>query len=118
MITELHIGKRNFDLACGRVYIMGILNVTPDSFSDGGKFQTMDTALHHVEKMVRDGADIIDIGGESTRPGYVHIEEAEEIERVAEVLRAVKVRFDVPVFRPCDRPQGTRPAELRRLARL
>ena len=97
MITELHIGKRNFDLACGRVYIMGILNVTPDSFSDGGKFQTMDTALHHVEIMVRDGADIIDIGGESTRPGYVHIEEAEEIERVAEVLRAVKERFDVPV---------------------
>ena len=97
MITELHIGKRNFDLACGRVYIMGILNVTPDSFSDGGKFQTMDTALHHVEKVVRDGADIIDIGGESTRPGYVHIEEAEEIERVAEVLRAVKERFDVPV---------------------
>ena len=97
MITELHIGKKRFDLAGSRVYIMGILNVTPDSFSDGGKFQNTDAALKHVEEMVHDGAAIIDIGGESTRPGYVHIEEAEEIERVASVLRTVKERFDVPV---------------------
>ncbi len=97
MNTKLHIGKRCFDLAGNRVYIMGILNVTPDSFSDGGKFQEADAALRHVEQMVCEGADIIDIGGESTRPGYQHIEEAEEIERVSEVLRAVKERFDVPV---------------------
>ena len=97
MNREIYIGKTRFDLALRRVYIMGILNVTPDSFSDGGQFQQVDAALRHVEEMVRDGADLIDIGGESTRPGYVHITEAEEIERVASVLRAVKERFDVPV---------------------
>lgn len=97
MNREIYIGKTRFDLALRRVYIMGILNVTPDSFSDGGQFQQVDAALRHVEEMVRDGADLIDIGGESTRPGYVHITEAEEIERVARVLRAVKERFDVPV---------------------
>ncbi|MBR7075890.1 MAG: dihydropteroate synthase, partial [Lachnospiraceae bacterium] len=93
----MKIGNTDFDPAGRRVYIMGILNVTPDSFSDGGKFQQIDAALRHVEEMVRDGADIVDIGGESTRPGYVHITEAEEIERVARVVRAVKERFDVPV---------------------
>ncbi|MCR5129786.1 MAG: dihydropteroate synthase [Lachnospiraceae bacterium] len=96
-LSKLKIGNTGFDPAGRRVYIMGILNVTPDSFSDGGKFQQIDAALRHVEEMVRDGADIVDIGGESTRPGYVHITEAEEIERVARVVRAVKERFDVPV---------------------
>ena len=96
-LSKLKIGNTDFDPAGRRVYIMGILNVTPDSFSDGGKFQQIDAALRHVEEMVRDGADIVDIGGESTRPGYVHITEAEEIERVARVVRAVKERFDVPV---------------------
>ena len=96
-LSKLKIGNTGFDPAGRRVYIMGILNVTPDSFSDGGKFQQIDAALRHVEEMVRDGADIVDIGGESTRPGYVHITEAEEIERVARVVRAVKERFAVPV---------------------
>ena len=96
-LSKLKIGNTGFDPAGRRVYTMGILNVTPDSFSDGGKFQQIDAALRHVEEMVRDGADIVDIGGESTRPGYVHITEAEEIERVARVVRAVKERFDVPV---------------------
>ena len=96
-LSKLKIGNTDFDPAGRRVYIMGILNVTPDSFSDGGKFQQIDAALRHVEEMVRDGADIVDIGGESTRPGYVHITEAEEIERVARVVRAAKERFDVPV---------------------
>jgi dihydropteroate synthase len=96
-LSKLKIGNTDFDPAGRRVYIMGILNVTPDSFSHGGKFQQIDAALRHVEEMVRDGADIVDIGGESTRPGYVHITEAEEIERVARVVRAVKERFDVPV---------------------
>ena len=96
-LSKLKIGNTDFDPAGRRVYIMGILNVTPDSFSDGGRFQQIDAALRHVEEMVRDGADIVDIGGESTRPGYVHITEAEEIERVARVVRAVKERFDVPV---------------------
>ena len=65
----MKIGNREFDTK-NETYIMGILNVTPDSFSDGGKFNHMDAALAHAEQMIRDGADIIDIGGESTRPGH------------------------------------------------
>lgn len=76
---------------------MGILNVTPDSFSDGGKWNDRDRALRHVEEMVEEGADIIDIGGESTRPGYTVLPEEEEIARVLPVLEAVKAAFDVPV---------------------
>ena len=66
------IGNRTF-ADHGKTYIMGILNVTPDSFSDGGKFDRLDAALRHAEEMVADGADIIDIGGESTRPGHTVI---------------------------------------------
>jgi dihydropteroate synthase len=76
---------------------MGILNVTPDSFSDGGRFNRLDDALFHAEEMIRDGADIIDIGGESTRPGHQVITDEEEIARVTPVIEAVKSRFDVPV---------------------
>jgi dihydropteroate synthase len=76
---------------------MGILNVTPDSFSDGGKFNQLDAALRHAEEMIRDGADIIDIGGESTRPGHTVISDEEEISRVVPAIEAVKSRFDVPV---------------------
>ena len=90
------IGKKEFDLS-HKCYIMGILNVTPDSFSDGGKFNSQDAALRHAEEMVRDGADIIDIGGESTRPGHQVIPDEEEIARVTPVIEAVKSRFDVPV---------------------
>ena len=90
------IGKKEFDVK-HKTYIMGILNVTPDSFSDGGRFNQMDAALRHAEEMVRDGADIIDIGGESTRPGHTVISDEEEIARVVPVIAAVKERFDVPV---------------------
>ena len=90
------IGNRVFD-AEHRTYIMGILNVTPDSFSDGGKFNQMDAALYHAEEMIRDGADIIDVGGESTRPGHTVISDDEEISRVAPVIEAIKSRFDIPV---------------------
>ena len=76
---------------------MGILNVTPDSFSDGGKFNHLDQALTHVEEMIRDGADVVDIGGESTRPGYTKISDEEEIARVVPVIEAVKREFDIPV---------------------
>lgn len=76
---------------------MGILNATPDSFSDGGKFNTVDKALYHVSEMIREGASIIDIGGESTRPGHKQISEQEEIERVLPMIEAVKANFDVPV---------------------
>lgn len=81
----------------GRTYVMGILNVTPDSFSDGGKWDCPDQALRHVEEMVQAGADIIDIGGESTRPGYVMVSDQEEIDRVSPVIEAVKAEFDIPV---------------------
>ena len=92
----MKIGNRTF-ADTGKTYIMGILNVTPDSFSDGGKFDRLDAALRHAEEMVADGADIIDIGGESTRPGHTVISDQEEIDRVAPVIEAVKARFDAPV---------------------
>ena len=76
---------------------MGILNVTPDSFSDGGRWNTLDAALKHAQEMKEQGADILDIGGESTRPGYTKISCEEEIERVAPVIEAVKARIEIPI---------------------
>ena len=92
----MKIGNREFDVK-NETYIMGILNVTPDSFSDGGKFNNLDAALHHAEEMIKEGTDIVDIGGESTRPGHIVISEEEEIARVVPIIEAVKARFDVPV---------------------
>jgi dihydropteroate synthase len=77
--------------------IMGILNITPDSFSDGGQFLTLDTALAHAEQMIAEGADIIDVGGESTRPGGEPISIDEEIERVVPVISALTQRTNVPI---------------------
>lgn len=90
------IGNKEFDLQ-NNCYIMGILNFTPDSFSDGGKWNDMDAALKHVEEMIDEGASIIDIGGESTRPGHIQITEEEEITRIVPVIEAVKKHFDIPV---------------------
>ena len=90
------IGNRKFDVN-NHTYIMGILNVTPDSFSDGGNYNHMDKALYRVEEMIKEGMDILDIGGESTRPGYEKISEDEEIERVVPVIEKVKNTFDIPV---------------------
>lgn len=90
------IGGKNFDTE-HEMYIMGILNVTPDSFSDGGKWNNMDAALKHTEEMIAEGADIIDVGGESTRPGHVPVSETEEIERVAPYIEKIKAEFDIPV---------------------
>lgn len=90
------IGGKQFETT-GHTYVMGILNVTPDSFSDGGKWNSMDAALKHAEDMINDGADILDIGGESTRPGYTLLSDEEEISRVAPVIEAVKKNFDIPV---------------------
>lgn len=90
------IGNSTFDTK-RRAYVMGILNVTPDSFSDGGKFNNLDDALFHAERMIKDGAAIIDVGGESTRPGYVMIPDDEEIERTAPVIEALKKRFDAVI---------------------
>ena len=92
----MKIGNREFDVK-NKTYIMGILNVTPDSFSDGGKWNDMDHALKHTETMIAEGADILDIGGESTRPGHTPVGAQEEIERVLPVIEAVKSRFDIPI---------------------
>lgn len=93
----MKIGNQEFDTK-NETYIMGILNVTPDSFSDGGRFNHMDDALRHAEAMIADGAAIVDIGGESTRPGYTTVlSDAEEIARVTPVIEAVKSHFDIPV---------------------
>lgn len=80
-----------------KTYIMGILNVTPDSFTDGGNFNDLDRALAHAREMVEQGADIIDIGGESTRPGYQRISDQEEIERLAPVLEVLVKELEVPI---------------------
>lgn len=92
----MQIGKRQFNIK-NHTYVMGILNVTPDSFSDGNQWNVPDKALNRVEEMLAEGMDILDIGGESTRPGYTQISVQEEIERVVPVIEAVKSRFDVPV---------------------
>lgn len=92
----MKIGNKIFDTK-QKCYIMGILNVTPDSFSDGGKWDSLDKALRHTEEMIGEGADIIDIGGESTRPGHVQITDQEEIDRVVPVIEAVRSRFDIPI---------------------
>ena len=80
-----------------RPAVMGILNVTPDSFSDGGRFQAFDAAIAHAKSMVVAGCDIVDIGGESTRPSATPVSEAEELARVGEVLRALADLLDVPL---------------------
>lgn len=92
----MKIGNREFDLI-NKTYIMGILNVTPDSFSDGGRWNDLETAKRHVAEMIEEGADIIDIGGESTRPGYTVLPDEEEITRVVPYIEMVKKNFDIPV---------------------
>ena len=92
----MKIGNREFQVP-GTTYVMGILNVTPDSFSDGGKFNNLDSALSHVEKMISEGAALIDVGGESTRPGAEKITAEEEIDRVVPVIEKIKAEFDVPI---------------------
>src|SRR5713226_3644041 len=80
-----------------RTLVMGVLNVTPDSFSDGGEFFLLERAVAHAEQMIAEGADIIDIGGESTRPGSVFVSEAEELQRVIPVLERLAARSPVPI---------------------
>lgn len=92
----MKIGNREFNLQ-DHTYVMGILNVTPDSFSDGGKWNDRDRALAHVESMLAEGMDIVDVGGESTRPGYTLLPDGEEIERVVPIIEAIKANFDVPI---------------------
>lgn len=89
------IGNKSFN--DNRTYIMGILNVTPDSFSDGGRYSYVDAAVAHALKMEQEGADIIDIGGESTRPGHVKVTPEEEINRVCPVIKELKKVLKIPV---------------------
>lgn len=90
------IGNVDFDVK-NNTYVMGILNVTPDSFSDGGKYDTIENAKYQVEKMIYEGAHIIDVGGESTRPGFKAVSVQEEIDRVIPVIEMIKRNFDIPV---------------------
>ena len=92
----MKIGNRMFDVE-NDCSIMGILNVTPDSFSDGGKWNDIDKARQRTADMIAQGAAIIDIGGESTRPGHVQITIQEEIDRVIPMIEMVKKNFDIPV---------------------
>lgn len=91
----MQLMARNLTLDLSVPRVMGILNVTPDSFSDGGRYNNVDRALQHVQTMIASGADMIDIGGESTRPGAAPVSEQEEIDRVIPVIEALKKRFDI-----------------------
>lgn len=95
MLNQLICPNSVVDLSTPQV--MGILNVTPDSFSDGGKFADFEPALAQVQRMITDGATIIDIGGESTRPGAVDVSEADELARVIPILKVIKERFNILV---------------------
>ena len=92
----MKIGGKEFSFG-KKTYVMGILNVTPDSFSDGGTHDDTESALCHAERMIKEGADIIDVGGESTRPGHIQIGDEEEIRRVVPVIERLKKEFDIPV---------------------
>ncbi|MFA0409767.1 dihydropteroate synthase, partial [Vibrio splendidus] len=85
----------NKTLVLDRPHVMGILNVTPDSFSDGGKFNSLDNALQQAERMIQAGVCIIDIGGESTRPGAPDVSLEEELARVIPAIKAIRTKFDV-----------------------
>ena len=78
-------------------YLMGILNITPDSFSDGGEFLKIETALHHAKRMIDEGVDIIDIGGQSTRPGALAITTKEELLRVIPIIRELRKESSIPI---------------------
>ena len=92
----MRIGNKEYKLG-ERTYVMGILNVTPDSFSDGGKFNEIEAAVSQAKKLVEDGADIIDVGGESTRQGAEDVTEEEEIKRVVPIIKAIKKELDVTI---------------------
>ncbi|MES1987945.1 MAG: dihydropteroate synthase, partial [Pseudomonadota bacterium] len=85
-----------YQLTLNRPHVMGIVNVTPDSFSDGGKFSSTDLAVEHALKLIAEGADILDIGGESTRPGAAVVSLDEELNRVIPVIEALSRACNVP----------------------
>jgi dihydropteroate synthase len=93
---KYRFGKVEYDLA-SRTYVMGILNVTPDSFSDGGRYLNIEQAIEHGQKLVEDGADFIDVGGESTRPGSESVSIKEEVRRVIPVIESLNKKIGVPI---------------------
>ncbi len=95
-LTPLVMGDRLFHWG-DRTYIMGILNVTPDSFSDGGQFNAPDQAMAQVAQMVAAGVDIIDVGGQSTRPGAVEISLTEELERTIPIIEQIRAQYPIPI---------------------
>ncbi|TVP91137.1 MAG: dihydropteroate synthase [Pseudomonadaceae bacterium] len=99
----LPCGSQRLDLS--NTHIMGILNVTPDSFSDGGRFNQLDAALYRSEQMLAEGATLIDVGGESTRPGAEPVSVAEELDRVVPVVEALQARFEVVVSMDTSSPE-------------
>lgn len=103
---RLPCGDRELDLS--RTHVMGILNTTPDSFSDGGQYQQLDAALRHVERMLEEGATLIDVGGESTRPGADPVSVDQELQRVVPVVEAIKARFDTIVSIDTSTPEVMR----------
>lgn len=109
--TRLPCGTRVLDLA--HTHVMGILNVTPDSFSDGGRFAQLDAALRHAEAMVLAGATLIDVGGESTRPGARVVSPLEELERVAPIVERIALELDVIIS-----VDTSTPSVMRETARL
>lgn len=109
--TRLPCGNRVLDLA--HAHVMGILNVTPDSFSDGGRFNQLDAALRHAEAMAAAGATLIDVGGESTRPGARVVSPVEELERVAPIVERIARELDVIIS-----VDTSTPAVMRETARL
>ncbi|MGO4890165.1 dihydropteroate synthase [Anaerobacillus sp. MEB173] len=92
----IECGKQTLDFS-NKTLIMGILNVTPDSFSDGGKYNRIDQALLHAKEMIENGADVIDIGGESTRPGFKTVTLEEELERVIPFVEVISKEIDAPI---------------------
>ena len=104
----MQIGSKTFDES--HTHIMGILNLTPDSFSDGGSYLTVEAALLRAAEMEKEGASILDIGGESTRPGYIPITESEEIERICPVIEAIHKRMDLPISVDTYKPAVAREA--------
>lgn len=94
-MSLMPFGDKSLDLSLP--HVMGILNITPDSFSDGGAFNSLDAALHQADKMIQEGASIIDVGGESTRPGASPVSVQQELDRVLPIVDAIKTRFDIVV---------------------
>lgn len=105
----MKIGNKDFDVK-NHTYVMGILNVTPDSFSDGGEHTSIDAALFHARRMINEGVDIIDVGGESTRPGFSEVSSDEEIARTVPIIEKIKSEFNIPISIDTYKPETAREA--------